>query len=128
MFFGAENFNQPLNNWNVSKVKNMNSIFSGCESFNQSIEDWEINKTCVIDNIFENAFSFKNIKSILNIYFIARGNHKKKLLSMLEECNIKEVYTESIKYHKLKDFIEKLENVYYDELKELIHKTENYKL
>ena len=124
MFFNCKKFNQTINNWNVANVKNMNSIFSGCESFNQSIENWKINKTCIIDNIFKDAISLKNVKSILNIYFIAKGNHKKKLLNMLENCDIKEVYKEVIKYSKLKDFINKLENVYYTELKELIDSKE----
>ena len=29
MFWGAEKFNQPLNNWDVSKVMNMNMMFDG---------------------------------------------------------------------------------------------------
>lgn len=65
------------------------------------------------------------MKSIFKIYFIAKGNYKKQLLSMLENCDIKEVYKEVLKYNKLKDFIKKLENTYYDELKELIENKEN---
>ncbi|MEI0537767.1 hypothetical protein [Brachyspira pulli] len=66
------------------------------------------------------------MKSILKIYFIAKGNYKKQLLSMLENCNIKEVYKEVLKYNKLKDFIKKLENIYYEELKELIENKKKY--
>ena len=29
----AESFNQPLNNWNVSKVKNMGWMFADAEAF-----------------------------------------------------------------------------------------------
>lgn len=65
------------------------------------------------------------MKSIFKIYFIAKGNYKKQLLSMLENCDIKEVYKEVLKYNKLKDFIKKLENTYYDELNELIENKEN---
>ena len=37
MFNGASSFNQPLNNWNVSKVKNMAVMFEGARSFNQPL-------------------------------------------------------------------------------------------
>ena len=125
MFFECKKFNQPLNNWNVYNVKEMSGMFSSAENFNQSIENWTINKACHINNILLNTFSFKDVKSILNVYFASRGNYKKKLLAMLENCDIKEVYKEVIKYNKLKDFIKKLENTYYDELKELIENKEN---
>ena len=31
----VKNFNQPLNNWNVSNVKKMFDVFCNCEKFNQ---------------------------------------------------------------------------------------------
>ena len=34
VFDGAEEFNQPLNKWNVSKVTNMGGMFYGANSFN----------------------------------------------------------------------------------------------
>ena len=40
MFREASNFNQPLNNWDVSNVTNMSSMFSGASSFNQDLSDW----------------------------------------------------------------------------------------
>ena len=123
MFFNAKNFNQDIGNWNVFSAISMSYMFSGAESFNQSIENWTINKSCYIKDIFSS--SYNDIKSILKIYFIAKGNYKKQLISMLENCDIKEVYKEVLKYNKLKDFIKKLENIYYEELKELIENKEN---
>ena len=35
MFAHARSFNQPLNNWNVSNVTDMSRMFEGAESFNQ---------------------------------------------------------------------------------------------
>ena len=40
MFWNATSFNQPLNNWNVSKVENMYCMFGKCINFNQSIENF----------------------------------------------------------------------------------------
>jgi len=37
MFFNASSFNQPLNNWNVSKVTDMSFMFWHAESFNQPL-------------------------------------------------------------------------------------------
>ena len=38
MFYGAESFNQPLNNWDVSNVRDMRFMFCYANSFNQNIE------------------------------------------------------------------------------------------
>ena len=35
LFDGAINFNQPLNNWDVSNVTNMSGMFYCATSFNQ---------------------------------------------------------------------------------------------
>ena len=37
MFNTARSFNQPLNNWNVSKVTDMNWMFEDADSFNQPL-------------------------------------------------------------------------------------------
>ena len=37
MFWGATSFNQPLNNWNVSKVTYMEEMFEEATSFNQPL-------------------------------------------------------------------------------------------
>ena len=34
MFYGAKEFNQPLNNWNTSSVIHMNRMFYGASKFN----------------------------------------------------------------------------------------------
>ena len=42
MFWGAEDFNQPLNNWDVSNVESMVGMFRCAESFNQPLSLWGI--------------------------------------------------------------------------------------
>ena len=41
MFTEARSFNQPLNNWNVSKVTDMERMFRGATSFDQPLNNWK---------------------------------------------------------------------------------------
>ena len=36
------NFNQSLNKWNVSNVRDMEAMFAGARSFNQPLNDWDV--------------------------------------------------------------------------------------
>ena len=88
-------------------------------------EDFNIDNLKYFDDIFENADSFKHTKTVLKFYNKCKSrNYKKKLQSMLETLDIKELYIElkndKTYYKKNKDFIKKLENIYYDELKDII--------
>ena len=40
MFWGATSFNQPLNNWNVSNVTDMEDMFENASSFNQPLNNF----------------------------------------------------------------------------------------
>ena len=42
MFLNATSFNQPLNSWNVSNVRNMHQMFAGASSFNQPLNNWNV--------------------------------------------------------------------------------------
>ena len=42
MFWGAAAFNQPIGNWDVSKVEYMNSMFKNAKAFNQDIGSWDV--------------------------------------------------------------------------------------
>ena len=42
MFYKARSFNQPLNNWNVSNVRNMGHMFYYATSFNQPLNSWDV--------------------------------------------------------------------------------------
>ncbi|WP_300485559.1 BspA family leucine-rich repeat surface protein, partial [uncultured Brachyspira sp.] len=43
MFYETDNFNQPLDNWDTSNVKNMYGMFFKAESFNQDLNSWNTN-------------------------------------------------------------------------------------
>ena len=42
LVYDAKSFNQPLNNWDVSKVTNMSYMFRGARSFNQPLDNWNV--------------------------------------------------------------------------------------
>ena len=44
MFYWAEAFNQPLNNWDTSKVTSMESMFAHATAFNQPLNNWDTSK------------------------------------------------------------------------------------
>ena len=68
MFKGCVIFNQPLKDWDISNVENMNSMFEGCKKFNQSLNKWKIN-LWKSKQIFKNT----NIKlKLKNILFIIK--------------------------------------------------------
>jgi len=58
MFNRAILFNQPLNNWNTNNALNINGMFSYAASFNQSINSWNIENVENIGVMFGFASSF----------------------------------------------------------------------
>ena len=58
MFKGAEKFNQPLEKWDVSKVKDMSCMFDGAKSFNQPIGNWDVSKVSNMYGMFKGAEKF----------------------------------------------------------------------
>ena len=57
MFYECKNFNQALNKWNVSYVKDMSRIFCGCENFNQQIYNWNVINVERMSGMFEGCAS-----------------------------------------------------------------------
>ena len=60
MFMEARSFNQPLDKWNVSKVREMNCMFQNATSFNQPLNKWNVSKLWKgnMGKMFWNADSF----------------------------------------------------------------------
>ena len=44
-------FNQPLNEWNVSNVTNVEGMFLGARSFNQPLNEWNVSN---VNSIYSN--------------------------------------------------------------------------
>ena len=53
--FGDSNFNQPLNDWNVSNVKDMGGMFWDAKLFNQDIGGWDVSNVEDMRNMFKDS-------------------------------------------------------------------------
>jgi surface protein len=53
MFHKASSFNQPLNNWNVSKVTDMSGMFYSAKIFNQPLNKWDVSSVTDVNNMFK---------------------------------------------------------------------------
>jgi surface protein len=58
MFKGATSFNQNLNSWNVSSLKETSGMFNDASSFNGDISSWITSSIYNMDLMFYNATSF----------------------------------------------------------------------
>lgn len=55
MFSNTSKFNQPLNNWNVCSVADMNEMFYEAESFNQSLDKWDTSSVIDMRDMFNGS-------------------------------------------------------------------------
>ena len=71
-----------INNWDVSKVTNMNRMFDGATSFDQSLNKWNVCNVRAMWNMFQDARSFNqplndwnvsNVTSMLSMFMGARS-------------------------------------------------------
>jgi surface protein len=54
MFYENSTFNQPIGNWDVSNVTNMNFMFSN-STFNQPIGNWDVSNVTFMTSLFYNS-------------------------------------------------------------------------
>ena len=52
MFHSAKNFNQPLSNWNTWKVTDMSYMFAYAQKFNQNINNWNTSNVVSMKDMF----------------------------------------------------------------------------
>ena len=60
---GINLFNQDIGNWNVSNVTNMAAMFYKATNFNQNIGNWDVSKVINMASMFGDAPTFNNGES-----------------------------------------------------------------
>jgi surface protein len=63
MFYNAKSFNQPIENWIVSKVRTMQDMFKGAIFFNQPIENWDVSNVKSSEILFKEKFFYPIIRN-----------------------------------------------------------------
>ena len=52
------NFRDPMNEWNVSAVTNMEYLFLGAAEFNEPLNNWDVRNLVHMKGMFKNAMAF----------------------------------------------------------------------
>jgi surface protein len=58
LFSDAAYFNAPIGLWNVSNVINMNGLFFGCEKFDHPLDGWDVSSVTTMESMFHGAADF----------------------------------------------------------------------
>ena len=91
--FHQKDFNQKINNWDVSNVTDMSSMFSS-STFNQDISNWDVSNVKSMNRMFLNANDFnQNIGdwNIINVLDMAGMLNKTSFNQSISEWNVKNV-------------------------------------
>ena len=91
MFYYALDFNQPIGNWNVSKVTDMNYMFAAMGSstdFNQDISQWDVFQVTDMSYMFANAVVFNQD---ITIWLLRAA--RVTLTGMFQDATMKNTYS-----------------------------------
>lgn len=58
MFLAAETFNQPLDRWDVSRLKTAGFMFCSAVAFNQPLGNWDVSGVTYAPFMFQGAEAF----------------------------------------------------------------------
>jgi surface protein len=81
MFYGAVNFNQTINSWNVKNVKNMKYMFAGTNLYNEPLTNWNTSNVINMSYMFHSAIAYNqptifNTENVTNMDYMFYGTKK----------------------------------------------------
>ena len=95
MFQDCNDFNCDLSNWDVSKVENMEFMFFNCNQFNSDLSKWDVHKVTNMDCMFSSCVNFESDLSNWNISKVTNTSMMfddcKKFNSDLSKWNVSNV-------------------------------------
>jgi surface protein len=114
LFYAKINFNEPLNNWNVSNVTDMRNMFGDCRNFNQPLDNWDVSNVKTMYGTFTNCWKFNqplnnwNVSNVTTMYcmFINCRNFNQPL----NNWNVSNVKTMSSMFYECRTFNQPLNN------------------
>ena len=68
MFIGCTRFNSDLSKWDVSNVKDMRSMFSDCRNFNSDLSNWDVSNVEDMRFMFRSCDNFNSDLSKWNVF------------------------------------------------------------
>jgi surface protein len=139
MFWGCKNFNQPLNDWNVSNVENTSNMFYKCENFNQPLDNWDVRNVEDMHEMFSECRNFnqlldkwdirnvENLKGIFEYTQVKIDSIKSWLPIKISLGQLKEIFGEDLplEWQVLKG-IRKLTDLTEEEYESLHPNCKNY--
>ncbi len=84
MFSLCDNFNHPINDWDVSNVTDMGSLFGSCTSFNQPLDNWDVSNVINMEFMFSGADVFNQP---LNNWNVSSVESMREMFSYADSFN-----------------------------------------
>ena len=81
MFMGCIRFNSDLSKWDVSNVKVMRSMFSGCKNFNSDLSKWDVSNVEDMGFMFSSCDNFNSDLSKWDVSSV------EDMRNMFDRCN-----------------------------------------
>ena len=75
LFSGRTDFNEDLSKWKVENVTNMSSMFAGCVNFKSNLSKWKVSKVAFMSNMFAGCVEFTSNLSKWDVSAVTDMNH-----------------------------------------------------